>query len=1331
MKRTSVRTESQSGRQAKKTNSYGPSKIPQYFPGEKKKTKVVPDFGKLHEKWQKQLEVGKICNKKPQTVPTEFKLSKSNKADPPNNAKKQLFSDEEFEADHKSLEAILRGLPGRGIASRRATTATGRDVKRSQSCNSIGSRRVLGELPLDPDQTSKANRRRSRSARAEIPLKVLKESAEVKFEPDPQALRSIISSEGMTPSRVAAPKRQTTTGAVIRQERPSIYDAMTSSRHLNSKFAAVQMANKASKVIHPKNRPPSSPVQRATQACRDPPQNNLRKQVEQQPQSLAEEFEVDPQSMRNIINSEGLTPVRVTAPVRKTLGGPVIRQERPSIYDAMTSSRNSVFGNVRLSEYRAGPRTGKLLIGAASSPAPTVFPLGRTPAKGPVPDLIKSATKSEARRVLRNECGILGEGPSKKPGEQKHVKWADVFEESITEEKDNVQRTLFTTVEDSEEDDECKENICPVTKQLTPAKTGQQSTVKSIPQYTSTGQWTINNGQKTAEAKEVQVLPSNLNNNNSKSVAQTSSDPKTEGSSEIYGLVSHLSNDLEVGGESRGFASSTDGTVYKRGLFPCTADKANCHDESPHVSEDVLPISGDGSSNRERVTHSCVVAPQAYSRQYAGDTQCFSNLRNATCSELQGLRAANLEFTKNLGNRSSQGLQNSKEGHSIQGLQNVEGSLAEISNHRLQNPKGKFAHLQSKNAQASSNGLERIFEHKKDNGVFRDGAQTQKNLETVDHTLVSSNELNAQIIKESQPTSSRSLDLVKDCREQGKHYACIKNLAQCDEQNFNSEAEKIRHFPNYIVSKQQFQEHGGDDKQSKETVVRPYSAGLGDQCQEGQCDVRKLVITKEILVEQKREQTTMAMFTETEQDDNSQAPSTSTREQASSGERTRDSVGNFVGRVQKNKKRQSIAELNESISESNVHMQSLCNQAQSLRNQSKMRKNTNIMYQLELIRKQQEELLKLQRELQQQLQMEAEYQEVEGHTDNQRDESGNFALDAKVSDLISSSEQMLTLQSDEQTQNLESIQEEERNNNNYDSPFVVKSPLIPCSIQESFSVSQPSGLPLASNTLLSTPKAPHISDIVQKSLLTPRLSNLTCDSQNRFPFIQSPKPLKPAPPSKREGAKSPSPPPIWTAMALKSEAERHSTSDPSTPSTKRRLEQEPDYAKAADEPMDLSLKSLTETSFNSSAEHLPLNKRSMTSESTLSTSSPKLFHSQDIGSLSLRANTLQSQIISHNVPSSHPSSRHFQPTQEIPLYKEVLSIANEQRYREALLDDECARYCCRLQAAQSLVFWSERCINPVSIVLSQGDEMHFVPIHEELILPVTVGGDSAFYSYSP
>ena len=32
-----------------------------------------------------------------------------------------------------------------------------------------------------------------------------------------------------------------------------------------------------------------------------------------------------------------------------------------------------------------------------SSPANPGFPLGRTPVKGPVPDLIKSATKSEVR----------------------------------------------------------------------------------------------------------------------------------------------------------------------------------------------------------------------------------------------------------------------------------------------------------------------------------------------------------------------------------------------------------------------------------------------------------------------------------------------------------------------------------------------------------------------------------------------------------------------------------------------------------------------------------------------------------------------------------------------------------------------------------------------------------------------------------------------------------------------------------------------------------------------------------------------------------------------
>ena len=44
------------------------SKIPQYVCGEKKKTKAVPDFGKLHEKWQQQLETSKNCHKKPLTM---------------------------------------------------------------------------------------------------------------------------------------------------------------------------------------------------------------------------------------------------------------------------------------------------------------------------------------------------------------------------------------------------------------------------------------------------------------------------------------------------------------------------------------------------------------------------------------------------------------------------------------------------------------------------------------------------------------------------------------------------------------------------------------------------------------------------------------------------------------------------------------------------------------------------------------------------------------------------------------------------------------------------------------------------------------------------------------------------------------------------------------------------------------------------------------------------------------------------------------------------------------------------------------------------------------
>lgn len=209
-------------------------------------------------------------------------------------------------------------------------------------------------------------------------------------------------------------------------------------------------------------------------------------------------------------------------------------------------------------------------------------------------------------------------------------------------------------------------------------------------------------------------------------------------------------------------------------------------------------------------------------------------------------------------------------------------------------------------------------------------------------------------------------------------------------------------------------------------------------------------------------------------------------------------------------------------------------------------------------------------------------------------------------------------------------------------------------------------------------------------------------------------------------------------MALRSEAERQTTPDPKAmPSVKRRLEHDPDYAISVhEEPMDLSTKSVQESSFNK----VPLFETTVTSSkkplsASSSSSSPKPFHSLEIGSLSLRANTVSSPLITHNAAARPPlsSSRPpFQQTQEIPLYKEVLSIANEQRYREALLDDECARYCCRLQAAQPFSFWFNRgYVNPVATVLSHGDEMHFVPIHEDLLPVVSLGEGSAFYSYSP
>ncbi|VDI41592.1 Hypothetical predicted protein [Mytilus galloprovincialis] len=113
--------------------------------------------------------------------------------------------------------------------------------------------------------------------------------------------------------------------------------------------------------------------------------------------------------------------------------------------------------------------------------------------------------------------------------------------------------------------------------------------------------------------------------------------------------------------------------------------------------------------------------------------------------------------------------------------------------------------------------------------------------------------------------------------------------------------------------------------------------------------------------------------------------------------------------------------------------------------------------------------------------------------------------------------------------------------------------------------------------------------------------------------------------------------------------------------------------------------------------------------------SPNRNDNQNVGSLSLRANTLMSP-----VDLSAKKKR-------LSMRRNVITVSSE-RYQEALLDDECALYSCRLQ---SPCFTGRSYVNPVATVLQEGDEMHFIPIQEDSPVRHYIREGSAFSCYSP
>lgn len=169
---------------------------------------------------------------------------------------------------------------------------------------------------------------------------------------------------------------------------------------------------------------------------------------------------------------------------------------------------------------------------------------------------------------------------------------------------------MFTTNEDSEEEEgESKENICPLIKPLTPGRVCKRNndSAKSIPQFP----------RESGQSRTVQ------SDTGQRATVKASWGQTLRGEGAGSG-ASEFREGLEPGsssdGESRVPASGTDGSVYKRGLFPTTADKANCHDDSPHVSEDVLPISGDRSCNVNCLLHKYSIMPTFITPSYINKT---------------------------------------------------------------------------------------------------------------------------------------------------------------------------------------------------------------------------------------------------------------------------------------------------------------------------------------------------------------------------------------------------------------------------------------------------------------------------------------------------------------------------------------------------------------------------------------------------------------------------------------------------------------------------------------------------------------------------------------
>ncbi|XP_052095530.1 uncharacterized protein LOC127730942 [Mytilus californianus] len=482
------------------------------------------------------------------------------------------------------------------------------------------------------------------------------------------------------------------------------------------------------------------------------------------------------------------------------------------------------------------------------------------------------------------------------------------------------------------------------------------------------------------------------------------------------------------------------------------------------------------------------------------------------------------------------------------------------------------------------------------------------------------------------------------------------------------------------------------------------------------CDDLELQVKSETLLSKEAYPQEMAMHTEEkeESDDSDNVgrdPHSQTGPQNARSDN--ESVDNFVGRVKKSRKRQSIVELNESIVESQVHMHKLQAETEKLQDVKEVegsQTNLNILQQLQLIAEQQEQLQFLQKQLQEELQQQQTSTSLSHDRTSAIESNNNFATNMDIGVTRSSDNFRVSC-----TQNI-------LNNNVIlvkDNQTIVSQPLsIFASSSAAFSQTlSPSRTwsPCKDLTLTPSKRQPRVAIDTQFDI-TPYVTKTI--SQRDEKLIKHPTPVK-TEFSYVNVSSTSSVPPLWTPLAL-SEASQDQQNINLTPKI---CDNDIKTCTSQVAAIDLSVKRPKEDDHSAafspsiSAGAGPVSPQPKPTPISAFTRvcSPNLNDNQNVGSLSLRANTLMSPV--------DLSSR----KKRLSMRRNIIAVSSE-RYQEALLDDECALYSCRLQTPG---FTGRSYVNPVATVLQEGDEMHFIPIREDSPVRHYIREGSAFSCYSP